>query len=80
MNKLELIQALKDATDLSKSQAATVVEIFLGGMTDVKWGSSLPLTHSKGSMANLTLNSRRRLPAGTAAAIRGGDQMKPHLG
>jgi hypothetical protein len=28
MNNLELIQALKDATDLSKSEAAAVVDIF----------------------------------------------------
>ena len=28
MNKLELIQALKDATDLTKPQAAAVVDIF----------------------------------------------------
>ena len=34
MNKLELIQALKDATDLSKSEAATVVDLFFNGMAD----------------------------------------------
>ncbi len=34
MNKLELIQALKDATNLSKSQSASVVDIFFNGMTD----------------------------------------------
>jgi integration host factor subunit beta len=34
MNKLELIQALKDATNLSKSQSAAVVDIFFNGMTD----------------------------------------------
>jgi integration host factor subunit beta len=34
MNKLELIQALKDATDLSKSEAAAVVDIFFNGMAD----------------------------------------------
>jgi integration host factor subunit beta len=34
MNKLELIQALKDATDLSKPQAAVVVDIFFNGMAD----------------------------------------------
>ena len=34
MNKLELIQALKNATDLSKSEAAAVVDIFFNGMTD----------------------------------------------
>ena len=32
MNKLELIQALKDATDLSKSEAAAVVNIFFSEM------------------------------------------------
>ena len=32
MNKLGLIQALKDATDLSKPQAAGVVDIFFNGM------------------------------------------------
>jgi len=32
MNKLELIQALKDASDLSKSEAAAVVELFFNGM------------------------------------------------
>ncbi|MDB4303528.1 integration host factor subunit beta [Desulfosarcina sp.] len=32
MNKLELIQALKDATDLSKSEAAAVVDIFFSEM------------------------------------------------
>ena len=34
MNKLELIQALKDAIDLSKSEAATVVDLFFNGMAD----------------------------------------------
>ena len=34
MNKLELIQALKDATDLSKSEAAAVVDIFFNGMAE----------------------------------------------
>ena len=34
MNKLELIQVLKDATNLSKSQSAAVVDIFFNGMTD----------------------------------------------
>ena len=34
MNKLELIQALNDATDLSKSEAATVVDTFFNGMAD----------------------------------------------
>ncbi len=35
MNKLELIQALKDATDLSKSEAAAVVDTFFNEMADV---------------------------------------------
>ena len=34
MNKVQLIQALKDATDLSKSEAAAVVDIFFNGMAD----------------------------------------------
>ena len=34
MNKLELIQALKDSTDLSKSEAAAVVDIFFNEMAD----------------------------------------------
>ena len=34
MNKLELIQALKDATDLSKFEAAAVVDIFFNEMAD----------------------------------------------
>jgi integration host factor subunit beta len=34
MNKLELIQALKDATDLSKSEAVAVVDIFFNEMAD----------------------------------------------
>ena len=34
MNKLELIQALKNATNLSKSEAAAVVDIFFNGMAD----------------------------------------------
>ena len=34
MNKLELIQALKDATDLSRTKAAAVVDIFFNGMAD----------------------------------------------
>ena len=34
MNKLELIQALKDATDLTKPEAAAVVEIFFNEMAD----------------------------------------------
>ena len=33
MNKLELIQALKDATDLSRTEAAAVVDIFFNEMT-----------------------------------------------
>ena len=32
MNKLELIQALKDTTDLTKSEAAAVVDIFFNEM------------------------------------------------
>lgn len=32
MNKVQLIQALKDATNLTKPQAATVVDIFFNGM------------------------------------------------
>ena len=32
MNKLELIQALKDANGLSRSKAAAVVDIFFNGM------------------------------------------------
>jgi len=34
MNKLELIQALKDATDLSKSETAAVVDIFFNEMAN----------------------------------------------
>lgn len=34
MNKLELIQALKDATDLSKSEATAVVDIFFNEMAE----------------------------------------------
>ena len=34
MNKLELIQALKDATDLTKPEAASVVDIFFDKMAD----------------------------------------------
>lgn len=34
MNKLELIQALKDATNLSKPQAVTVVDIFFSQMAN----------------------------------------------
>ena len=34
MNKLELIQALKDVTDLTKSQAGAVVDIFFNGMAE----------------------------------------------
>jgi integration host factor subunit beta len=33
MNKLELIQALRDATNLSKPEAAAVVDIFFNEMT-----------------------------------------------
>ena len=32
MNKLELIQALKDATDLSRTEATAVVDIFFNEM------------------------------------------------
>jgi integration host factor subunit beta len=34
MNKIELIQALKDAADMSKSEAIAVVDIFFGETTD----------------------------------------------
>jgi nucleoid DNA-binding protein len=34
MNKVQLIQALKDATDLSKSEAAALVDIFFNGDKD----------------------------------------------
>ena len=34
MNKLELIQALKDATDLTKPKAAAVVNLFFNEMAD----------------------------------------------
>ena len=34
MNKLELIQALKNATNLSWSKAAAVVDIFFNGMAN----------------------------------------------
>jgi nucleoid DNA-binding protein len=34
MNKLELIQALKDATDLTKPEAAAVVDIFFNEMAE----------------------------------------------
>ena len=34
MNKLELIQALKDATNLSRSKAASVVDIFFNEMAN----------------------------------------------
>ena len=34
MNKLELIQALKDATDLTKPQSASFVDIFFNGLAD----------------------------------------------
>ena len=36
MNKLELIQALKDATDITKSEASVIVDIFL-----MEWPRSL---------------------------------------
>ena len=34
MNKLELIQSLKDTAKLSKSEATAVVDIFFNGMTN----------------------------------------------
>ena len=34
MNKLELIQALKDATDLTKPEAAAVVDLFFNEMAE----------------------------------------------
>ena len=34
MNKLELIQALKDATDLTKQEAAAVADIFFNEMAE----------------------------------------------
>jgi len=34
MNKLELIQALKGTSDLSKSEAAAVVELLFNGMAN----------------------------------------------
>ena len=34
MNKFELIQALKDTTNISKPQASAVVDIFFNGMAD----------------------------------------------
>jgi integration host factor subunit beta len=34
MNKLELIQALKDTTDFTKPEAAAVVGIFFDGMAE----------------------------------------------
>ena len=34
MNKVQLIQALKDATDLTKPQAAAVVDIFFNEMVE----------------------------------------------
>lgn len=34
MDKLELVQALKDATNLPKSQSAAVMDIFFNGMAD----------------------------------------------
>jgi len=34
MNKLELIQALKNTADLSKSEAAAVVDLFFNEMAD----------------------------------------------
>ena len=34
MNKVELIQSLKDATNLTKLEAASVVDIFFNGMAE----------------------------------------------
>ena len=34
MNKLELIQALKDTTDLTKPEAVAVVDIFFNEMAE----------------------------------------------
>ncbi|MGV7222850.1 MAG: HU family DNA-binding protein [Nitrospinales bacterium] len=34
MNKVQLIQSLKDSTDLSKPEAAAVVDIFFNGMAE----------------------------------------------
>ena len=34
MNKLELIQSLKDTANLSRSEATAVVDIFFNGMAD----------------------------------------------
>jgi len=34
MNKLELIKALKDAADLTRFEAAAVVDIFFNGMAE----------------------------------------------
>jgi len=38
MNKLELISALKSRTDISKSEAARVVEVFFDNMADTLAG------------------------------------------
>ena len=38
MNKLELISALKTRTDISKSEAARVVEVFFNNMADTLAG------------------------------------------
>lgn len=38
MNKLELIAALKDQTNLSKSEAAGIVDLFFDNMADVLAG------------------------------------------
>jgi len=38
MNKLELISALKTRTDISKSEAAIVVEVFFDNMADTLAG------------------------------------------
>jgi nucleoid DNA-binding protein len=38
LNKLELISALREKTDLSKPEASTVVELFVGNMADALAG------------------------------------------
>jgi integration host factor subunit beta len=40
MNKLELISALKSRTDISKSEAARVVEVFFDNMADTLAGGN----------------------------------------
>lgn len=36
MKKIELIQALREATDLTKPEASAVVDIFFNGMADTR--------------------------------------------